>query len=137
MADAQQEKLNLLREYRLSQERFYYNLSVISGGTLSLIVTLINFLRDIINGLGSCSRMFLWISIVSMVISFILGILRNLFSPASIKDLAQDEQIINYSQVISESLKEKWYVKVFSVCSILFYIVGLIIFILITMPAIL
>ena len=137
MSNAEGEKLNLLREYRLSQERFYYNLSIISGGTLSLIVTLINSENEIVSSLQSCSRTLLWVSIVFTITSFISSILRNLFVPASVKNIAQDTNQTEYGGIIAELSKEKWYISGLSASSVIFYILGLVIFTSITIQAIL
>lgn len=71
MAKAEYKKLDLLRESRLSQEKFYYNLAILSGGTLSIIIGLINIMKDKVSNFGSCLTTLLQLSIGLMITSLI------------------------------------------------------------------
>lgn len=52
-------------------------------------------------------------------------------------NIAHDEKVAEYSKIISELSKEKWYIKLLSISGVLAYIFGLIIFTLIAMQNIL
>lgn len=136
MANAEGEKLNLLREHRLSQETFHYHLSIISGGALTAIITLVNLMKDEVRGLGSYLILLLQMSIWILVFSFVFALMRNFFASSSIKNMVQDGNIDEYDKLIKEVLEEKLYVKLMSCLSILSLIIGLSIFIFISITII-
>ena len=128
MADAETEKLNLLREHRASKERFYYHLTILSGGALTVVVTLITSMKDVVDSLGYSSIIWLLVSICFLSASLFLSMFRNLFASMLVKNIAQDKKITKYEKVIEESIEEKWHVKFLSMCGVTFFIIGLLIF---------
>lgn len=128
MANAEGEKLNLLREHRASKEKFYDNLTILSGGTLTVVVTLVSGENNAIDNLEYCLITWIQISIYLLLTSLFFSVLRNFLASKKIKNIALDTKITEYEKVIEESVKEKWFVKLVSVGSIILFISGLFIF---------
>lgn len=137
MALAENEKLNLLREHRLSEEKFYYQLALLSGGTASLFVSLLGIQPDLVKHLSLYERWTFILSVALIAFTFIFSIVRNFLALSHVKAVAGDVAITEYNQVIGAFSKEGGSVKLFSVSCVLAYILGVFLFGLVVITGIL
>ncbi|HAU07765.1 MAG: hypothetical protein UW46_C0004G0058 [Candidatus Yanofskybacteria bacterium GW2011_GWF1_44_227] len=119
------EKLKLLEESRSSHEKFHWNWTFLSGGTLTLLIGFIERISPIDN---PSLRLLARYSIIFMIAALVLSPIRNLLSALIVGKMASIESMSTRKEILSFFNDAKivgFFVNVIALLSICLYILGL------------